>query len=231
MQGNSSRARQSNYFDCAFEIGVDNRREYPADTVRSPAGKVHETTQPLLGEPEIETRLKDLQISPMRPGSPGRKILFPEEQSIQHLGHMLCSAFLTGEGRIRYGVSQRQATQQHKGLCLKPDARPQEPATLPRKFPYDSLQAEYVRVFWKAPAVRHLELPFLKRQAWHDLHCAIWNGAWHTFQPGDHTRFDSPIDKDYEVLINKKHTTRFPDVGKLGQSQLAVVLCPVLDLC
>jgi catechol 2,3-dioxygenase-like lactoylglutathione lyase family enzyme len=147
------------YLDFGLEISPGVGREYPVAVVHSPAGEARETMHFPFGELELENRLQALQIALLRSSGCRRRVLSPEEQTVQDFGKSLFDALLTGEVRNRYDVSQERAVQQSQGLRLKLRIRPPELAALPREFLYDPRQAEYVCLSHDTPVVRYLELP------------------------------------------------------------------------
>ena len=159
MQSDSSQTRHLNYLDFELEIGPGSGREYPVAVVRSPAGEVRETMRFPYDELALESHLKDLQIALLRSGGKRRRVLSPEEQTVQGFGRDLFNALLSGEVRSRYDVSLREAAQQGKGLRLKLRIQSPELAALPWEFLYDSRQAEYLCLSRNTPVVRYLELP------------------------------------------------------------------------
>jgi formylglycine-generating enzyme required for sulfatase activity len=148
-----------NYLDFELEIGPGLGREYPVAIIHSPAGEARETMRFPFDELALESRLKDLQIALLHSGGRRRKVLSPEEQTVQAFGQALFDALLTGELRSRYDVSRREAAQHGKGLRLKLRIQSPELAALPWEFLYDRRQAEYVCLSRHTPVVRYLELP------------------------------------------------------------------------
>ena len=86
-------------------------------------------------------------------------MLSPEQRTVQDFGRALFDALLTGEVRVRYDVSLRDATLQGRGLRLKLRINTPEMAALPWEFLYDPRRAEYVCLSQDTPIVRYLELP------------------------------------------------------------------------
>jgi hypothetical protein len=152
-------SKQTNYFDFELEIGPGAGREYPVAVLRSPGGEARETMYFPFDELELQSRLKDLQIALLRSGGKRRRVLAPEEQTVQDFGRALFEALLSGEVRNRYDVSQREAFQRDKGLRLKLRIAPPELAALPWEFLYDPRAAEYLCLSRDTPLVRYLELP------------------------------------------------------------------------
>jgi formylglycine-generating enzyme required for sulfatase activity len=148
-----------NYLDFELEIGPGLGREYPVAIIHSPAGEARETMRFPFDELALESRLKDLQIALLHSGGRRRKVLSPEEQTVQAFGQALFDALLTGELRSRYDVSRREAAQHGKGLRLKLRIQSPELAALPWEFLYDPRQAEYVCLSRHTPVVRYLALP------------------------------------------------------------------------
>ncbi|MCS7178850.1 MAG: CHAT domain-containing protein [Anaerolineae bacterium] len=146
------------YLDFDLEIGPGQGREYPI-TVRCPAGEARETLRFPYDELALQSRLKDLQIALLRSGGPRRKMLSPEEQSVQDFGQGLFNALFCGEVRSRYDVSLREATRQGKGLRLKLRINAPELTVLPWEFLYDPRSGEYLCLSRNTPVIRYIELP------------------------------------------------------------------------
>ncbi|MBN2393495.1 MAG: SUMF1/EgtB/PvdO family nonheme iron enzyme [Anaerolineae bacterium] len=147
------------YLDFELEIGVGTGYEYPVRVINSPAGEARATMCFPYGELELESRLKDLQIALLRSGGHRRQSLSREQQTVRDFGRALFDALLTGEVRVRYDVSLRDATLQGCGLRLKLRVNTPEMAALPWEFLYDSRRAEYVCLSQDTPILRYLELP------------------------------------------------------------------------
>ncbi len=147
------------YLDFEIEIGLGSGRKFPVAVVRSPAGEAREIMYFPFDDIILENRLKDLQIALLRSGGKRRRILTPEEQTIQNFGQALFDALFTGEVRSRYAVSQSKAEQEAKGLRLKLRIQSPQLASLPWEFLYDTGVAEYVCLSSNTPVVRYLELP------------------------------------------------------------------------
>ncbi len=148
-----------NYLDFELEIGQGSGREYPVALVRSPAGEARATIRFPFDELELENHLQKLEIALLRSGGKRRRVLLPEEQTVQSFGQHLFDVLLAGEVRSRYDVSQSEARQQDKGLRLKLRIQSPELAALPWEFLYDSRQGEYVCLSRDTPLIRYLELP------------------------------------------------------------------------
>jgi tetratricopeptide (TPR) repeat protein len=159
MEGDSNQAGFPSYLDFDLEIGPGRGREYPIAIVRSPAGEARETMRFPYDELALESHLKDLRIALLCSGGKRRRMLSPEEQTVQRFGQALFDALFTGEVRSRYDVSLREATQQGRGLRLRLRIQAPELAALPWEFLHDSRQAEYVCLSRNTPVVRYLELP------------------------------------------------------------------------
>lgn len=147
------------YLDFELEIDTGSGREYPVRVINSPAGEAREIMYFPFGELEIENKLQALQIALLRSGGKRREMLSPEQRTVQDFGRTLFNALLTGEVRVRYDVSLRDATLQGRGLRLKLRVNAPEMATLPWEFLYDPRRAEYVCLSQETPVVRYLELP------------------------------------------------------------------------
>ncbi len=147
------------YLDFELEIAPGGGREYPIAVIRSPAGEARETMHFPFDELALESRLDKLQIALLRSGEQRRIIPSLEERTVQNFGRDLFNALFVGDVRSRYDVSQREATQQGKGLRLKLRIESPELAALPWEFLFDSRQAEYLCLSRNTPVVRYLELP------------------------------------------------------------------------
>jgi hypothetical protein len=148
-----------NYLEYELEIGPGSGREYSVVVIRSPAGEARETMHFPFDHLALENRLQALQIALLRSGGKRRKLLLPEEHTVQEFGRALFKALFTGEVRSRYDVSLNKATQQGKGLRLKLRIQSPKLAALPWEFLYDKRQGEYLCLSRGTPIVRYLELP------------------------------------------------------------------------
>ena len=122
------------YLEFELEIGSGSGREYPVAIIRSPAGETRATMTFPWDEPELENRLQALQTALRLPGSTRdvrRRVLSPEEKTVQAFGQSLFDALFTIEVRSGYDVSKREAIQQGKGLRLKLRIQPPELAAPP----------------------------------------------------------------------------------------------------
>ncbi|MFZ0257352.1 MAG: SUMF1/EgtB/PvdO family nonheme iron enzyme [Gammaproteobacteria bacterium] len=146
------------YLSFDLEINPGRGREYPLE-VRSPAGEARETLCFPFDELTLQNRLQALEIALLRAGGRQRRIPSSEEQSVQDFGRVLFDTLLTGEVRIRYDVSLREATDQGKGLRLRLRIQSPELAALPWEFLYDARAGEYLVLSSDTPLVRYLELP------------------------------------------------------------------------
>ncbi|MGC9393874.1 MAG: SUMF1/EgtB/PvdO family nonheme iron enzyme [Anaerolineae bacterium] len=147
------------YLDFELEIDAGTGREYPVRVINSPAGQARETMYFPFGELELENNLLRLRNALLRSGGKRRMVLSPDQQTVQGFGRALFDALLTGEVRVRYDVSLRDATLQGRGLRLKLRVNTPEMAALPWEFLYDPRRAEYVCLSQDTPIVRYLELP------------------------------------------------------------------------
>ena len=147
------------FLDFELEIGKGNGRSYPVEVLRSVAGEAQEIMRFPFNEITLENQLLTLQNALLRSGGTHRRIPSVEEKSVQHFGQSLFNALFTGEVRSRYAVSQREASEQEKGLRLKLRIQPPALAALPWEFLYDSGQGEYVCLSRNTPIVRYIELP------------------------------------------------------------------------
>lgn len=105
-----------NYLDFELEIGTGRGRVYPVFVIGSPAGEAHEFIQLPFTEQALDNQLLALQHALLRSGDKHRKILSPEEQTVQNFGRALFDALFIGEVRSCYDVSQREAFHQGKGF-------------------------------------------------------------------------------------------------------------------
>ena len=144
-----------------FELDIDagTGREYLVRVINSPAGQARERMYFPFGELELENKLQALQIALLRSGGQRRQSLSPEQRTVQDFGRALFDALLTGEVRVRYDVSLRDATLQGRGLRLKLRVNALEMAALPWEFLYDPRCAEYICLSQETPIVRYIELP------------------------------------------------------------------------
>jgi formylglycine-generating enzyme required for sulfatase activity len=147
------------YLDFELEIDAGTGLEYPVRVINSPAGQARETMYFPFAELELQNKLQALQIALLRSGGRRRQSLSPEQQTVQDFGRALFDALLTGEVRVRYDVSLRDATLQGRGLRLKLRVNTPEMAALPWEFLYDPRRAEYVCLSQDTPILRYLELP------------------------------------------------------------------------
>jgi len=145
--------------ECSLEGEWEGQVRYPVAVIRSPAGEARETLRFPFDELALDNRLKDLQIALLRSGGKRRQMLSPEERAVQEFGRTLFDSLVVGKVRSRYGVSQREAARQGKGLRFKLRIQSPELAALPWEFLYDSRQAKYVCLSRNTPVVRYLELP------------------------------------------------------------------------
>lgn len=151
------------YLDFELEIGEGKGREYPVAVIHSPAGEAREIMSFPFDKLALENRLKDLQIALLRSGAKRRRVLLPEEQTVQQFGSELFEALFTNEIRNRYDVSLREAAHQTKGLRLNFRIRSPELATLPWEYLYNTRLGEYISFSRNTPIVRYPELPqFIK---------------------------------------------------------------------
>ena len=125
------------YLDFEIEIGHGQGREYPVAVIRSPAGEARETMRFPFDELALQNRLQALEIALLRSGGSRRRVLSPEEQTVQDFGQALFNALVCGEIRSRFDVSRSEARQQGKGLRLKLRFQAPELAALPWEFLYD----------------------------------------------------------------------------------------------
>lgn len=147
------------YLDFELEIEAGTGRDYPVRVINSPAGQARETMHFPFGELELQNQLQAPQIALLRSGGRRRQSLSTEQQTVQDFGRALFDALLTGEVRVRYDVSLRDATLQGCGLRLKLRVNTPEMAALPWEFLYDPRRAEYVCLSHDTPILRYLELP------------------------------------------------------------------------
>jgi len=148
-----------NYLDFILEIGAGRGRAYPVFVIGSPAGEAHDFMRFPFDARGLENQLLALQTALLRSGSKHRKIISPEEQTVQNFGQALFDALFIGEVRSCYDVSQREAFHQDKGLRIKLCIQSPELASLPWEFLYDKRKAEYICFSSNTPIVRYLELP------------------------------------------------------------------------
>ncbi len=148
-----------NYLDFVLEIGTSPGRFYPVYVISSPAGEAREFMEIPFNEQQLENQLQALQQALIRSNSPHRKIISPEEQTVQKFGLAIFDALFTGEVRNRYDVSQLAASHQGKGLRLKLRIQPPELASLPWEFLYDKRQDTYICLSNNTPIIRYLDLP------------------------------------------------------------------------
>ncbi|MBN1936714.1 MAG: CHAT domain-containing protein [Anaerolineae bacterium] len=159
MSDDSKSAIDSHYLDFELEIGPGVGRDYPVTVLHSPAGETRERMHFPYDELALESRLKDLEIVLLHSSGERRQMLSREEQTIQDFGRDLFSALFTGEVRVRYDVSLREAKQQGKGLRLKLRFESPALAALPWEFLYSPQKSEYLCLSRNTPIVRYLEVP------------------------------------------------------------------------
>jgi hypothetical protein len=147
------------YLDFELDIDAGTGGEYLVRVIDSPAGQAREMMCFPFGELELENKLQALQIALLRSGGQRRQTLSPELKTVQEFGRALFDALLTGEVRVRYDVSLRDATLQGRGLRLKLRFNTPEMAALPWEFLYDPRRAEYVCLSQETPIVRYVERP------------------------------------------------------------------------
>jgi integrase len=148
-----------NYLDFTLEIGTGRGRTYPVFVIGSPAGEAHDFMKFPFDDRGLENQLLALQTALLRSGSKHRKILSPEEQTVQNFGQALFDALFVGDVRSCYEVSQREAFHQGKGLRIKLCILSPELASLPWEFLYDKKKAEYICFSSNTPIVRYIERP------------------------------------------------------------------------
>jgi formylglycine-generating enzyme required for sulfatase activity len=147
------------YLDFELEISPGLGRDYPVAVIRSPAGEARETMRFPFDELALKNRLQALRIALLLSGGSRRRVLTPEEQTVQDFGKDLFDALVAGEVRSRFDVSRREAHQQGKGLRLKLRFLSPEMAALPWEFLYDHRRGEYLCLSKNTPTIRYLELP------------------------------------------------------------------------
>ncbi|MCP4363121.1 MAG: SUMF1/EgtB/PvdO family nonheme iron enzyme [Chloroflexi bacterium] len=147
------------YLDFEVEISPSNQGNYLVAVIRSPAGEARESIR-FPSELQLESRLKDLKIALLRSGAKRRRVLTPEEQTVQNFGRELFDLLLPNEIRGLYRTSLNKALAQNCGLRLKLRLKETpELAALPWEFLYDPNDAEYVCLSQDTSIVRYLELP------------------------------------------------------------------------
>lgn len=147
------------YFDFELEIGLGRGRNYPVAVVRSEMGEARETMRFPFDKLALDNRLLTLENALLRSGETRRRILSPDDQTVQDFGQALFNALFTGEVRHLYGDSRRVAEQQGRGLRIKLRIQPPELAALPWEFLYDPGRGEYVCFSRHTPIVRYMDLP------------------------------------------------------------------------
>jgi len=147
-----------NYLDFVVEIGTSPDSFYPVYVISSPAGETRAFMEFPFNEQQLENQLQALQHALIRSNFSHRKIISPEEQTVQKFGHAMFEALFTGEVKNRYDVSQLAASHQGKGLRLKLRIKPPELASLPWEFLYDKRQDTYICLSNNTPIIRYLEL-------------------------------------------------------------------------
>lgn len=152
-------ANKLDLYDFELEIGVGAGRDYPMAVLRSPAGEIRQIFHFPYDELVLENRLKSLEIALLRSGGKHRRILSPEEETVQKFGQDLFDALFSGESRSLYDLSCEKARREGKGLRLKLRIQSPELASLPWEYMYDSRQAEYVCLSRETPVIRYIELP------------------------------------------------------------------------
>src|SRR5215207_1439161 len=158
MDAHSGSTSSWDYLDFELEIRGGGPREYPV-AVRSPAGEAQAQMRFPFDEWELKDRLQALEIALLRSGGTRRRILSPEEHTVQDFGRGLFEALLVGDVRSRYEVSLSEARRRNKGLRLKLRTHPPELAVLPWEFLYDAQRDRYLCLSSTTPLVRHLDLP------------------------------------------------------------------------
>ncbi len=148
------------YLDFEVEISPTADGDYTIAVMRSPAGEARERMRFRFSELQLESRLKDLKIALLRAKGKRRRVLTPEEQTVQNFGRELFDLLLPNELRGLYRASLSKAYAQDCGLRLKLRLRAvPELAILPWEFLYDQNEAEYICLSQDTPIVRYLELP------------------------------------------------------------------------
>jgi site-specific recombinase XerD/CHAT domain-containing protein len=149
-----------NYLDFELVIGPGNskKRVYPVFVNASPAGEANEFMKFPFSEQELENQLQALQYALMRSSNKRRKIISPEDQTVQEFGRAIFDALFIEEVRSRYDVSQEIASHHGKGLRIKLHIQPPELASLPWEFLYDKRQDKYICLSNDTPIVRYLDL-------------------------------------------------------------------------
>ena len=152
-------ADQIQYLDFELEIGPGLGRDYPVAVLSSPAGEARATMRFPYDTLALQNHLQALEIALLRSGGRHRRVLSPEEKTVQEFGQDLFNALVCGEIRSLFDVSRREARQQNKGLRVKIRIQAPELAALPWEFIYDDRQAEYLCLSRNTPTIRYLELP------------------------------------------------------------------------
>ncbi len=149
-----------NYLDFELVIGAGTgkKRFYPVIVNDSPAGEAYEFMEFPFNERELENQLQALQYALIRSSSKRRKIISPEEQTVQNFGRALFDALFSKEVRSRYDVSQNIAFSQGRGLRIKLRIQSAELASLPWEFLYDKRLDKYICLSNNTPIVRYLDL-------------------------------------------------------------------------
>ena len=148
-----------NYLDFVLEIGTSPDSFYPVYVISSPAGETRAFMEFPFNEQQLENQLQALQHALIRSNFSYRKIISPEEQTVQKFGHTLFDALFTGEVKNRYDLSQLEASHQGKGLRLKLRIKPPELASLPWEFLYDKRYDAYICLSNNTPIIRYLDMP------------------------------------------------------------------------
>ncbi len=149
-----------NYLDFELEISSDTQNNYSIAVIRSPAGEVKESIRFPFSELQLENRLLDLELALLRSSGKRRRVLSPEEQTVQDFGQELFDFLLPNEVRSLYRASLSKAIGKNHGLRLKLRLKDvPELAALPWEFLYDQNDAEYVCLSHDTPIVRYIDVP------------------------------------------------------------------------
>jgi serine/threonine protein kinase len=143
-------------FDLEISGGAD---QYSLAVLHSPAGEARGTLHFPFDQPELDSKLKSLQIALLRSGSLRRNDEAGPEVEVQQFGRRLFEAVFNGDIRSRYQMSQHQAVQQGCGLRLKLRIQPPELAILPWEYLYDPQRSDFICLSRATPIVRYIDLP------------------------------------------------------------------------
>lgn len=147
------------YDDFVLEFEESESGARTVSVVQSRAGECTVIYSFPFDSAALELRLKDLQIALLRSGGSRRRVLLPEESTVQEFGAALYDSVFTGDVRSLLEASRRKAESSGHGLRIRLRFDSPQLATLPWEFFYDRGIGDFVALATDTPIVRHLSVP------------------------------------------------------------------------